>query len=282
MANIGNQRLGLWDDQDKFYYDWLILPGRERVPVRLRSIVGLIPLFAVETIDDDLLKNTPAFMQRMHWHLQHRPELASLVSRPQNPGSEGRRLFSIARAFRMKRVLQRMLDEKEFFSPYGVRAISRVYLDQPYVFKSGNYSAEVKYTPAESDSDLFGGNSNWRGPIWMPVNFLMVESLCKYGSFYGDEFRVECPTGSGQMLSLNEVANELRTRLTRIFLRDAQGRRPVYNGYEKLQTDPQFKDYVWFHEYFDGDNGRGVGANHQTGWTGLVANLIDELYPPKS
>jgi hypothetical protein len=281
MTNIGNEGLGLWDDQDKFYYDWLILPSREKVPVRLRSIVGLIPLFAVESIDENLLKGAPAFMQRMQWYLSHRPDLAHLISRPETVGNERRRLFSIARAYRMKRVLERMLDEKEFFSPYGVRAISRVYLDEPYVFKSGSYSAEVKYTPAESDSDLFGGNSNWRGPIWMPVNFLMVESLRKFGSFYGDDFRVECPVGSGQMLSLNEVANELRTRLTRIFLRDAQGRRPVYNGYEKLQTDPQFKDYVWFHEYFDGDNGRGVGANHQTGWTGLVANLIDELYTPK-
>jgi hypothetical protein len=204
------------------------------------------------------------------------------VSRPQAAGADKRRLFSIARAFRMKRVLERMLDETEFLSPYGIRALSREYMDRPYEFEIDGFHSEVKYRSAESDSDLFGGNSNWRGPIWMPVNFLIVESLCKFGSFYGDDFRVECPKGSGRMMSLNEVANELRTRLTRIFLRDAQGRRPVYNGYEKMQTDPQFKDYVWFHEYFDGDNGRGVGASHQTGWTGLVANLIDELYPPKS
>ena len=282
MSNIGGAGLGLWDDQDKFYYDWLMLPSGGKVPVRLRSIVGLIPLFAVEAIEEEVLERAPAFMQRMHWYLSRRPELAALISRPQNTGPERRRLFSIARAFRMKRVLDRMLDENEFLSPYGVRAISRVYLDEPYVFEAEGYHSEVKYVPAESDSDLFGGNSNWRGPIWMPVNYLMVESLCKYGSYYGDGFRVECPKGSGKMMSLTEVANELRTRLTRIFLRDARGRRPVFNGYEKLQTDPQFKDYVWFHEYFDGDNGRGVGANHQTGWTGLVANLIDELYPPKS
>jgi hypothetical protein len=281
MTNVGGEGLGLWDDQDKFYYDWLLLPSREKIPVRLRSLVGLIPLFAVEVIEDDLLSNVPAFMRRMHWYLSHRPDLADLISRPQNTGS-GRRLFSIARAFRMKCVLERMLDEKEFLSPYGVRSISRVYLDKPYVFESEGYRAEVKYTPAESDSDLFGGNSNWRGPVWMPFNFLMAESLDKFGSFYGDDFRVECPTGSSRMLTLNEVARELRTRLTSIFLRDAQGRRPVYNGYEKLQTAPEFQDYIWFHEYFDGDNGRGVGASHQTGWTGLIANLIDELYPQES
>ncbi|HXZ46658.1 MAG TPA: glucosidase, partial [Pseudolabrys sp.] len=282
MTNIGGEGLGLWDDQDKFYYDWLILPSHEKVPVRLRSLVGLIPLFAVEVIEEEQLNLAPAFFERVHWYLSHHPELAGLISRPQNAGSGRRRLFSIARAFRMKSVLERMLDEKEFLSPYGVRSISRVYLDNPYVFESQGYQAEVKYTPAESDSDLFGGNSNWRGPVWMPVNYLIIESLEKFGSFYGDGFRVECPTGSGRMLSLNEVASELRRRLISIFLRDGQGRRPVYNGYEKLQTAPEFKDYIWFHEYFDGDNGRGVGASHQTGWTGLAANLIDELYPKKS
>jgi hypothetical protein len=241
--------------------------------------VGLIPLFAVEVIEEELLNLTPAFLERMHRYFAHRPELAALISRPQIAGTEGRRLFSIARAFRMKSVLARMLDENEFLSPYGVRSLSRVHLDKPYVFESEGYRAEVKYTPAESDSDLFGGNSNWRGPVWMPVNYLIIESLEKFGSFYGDGLRVECPTGSGRMATLNEVASELRRRLTSIFLRDADGRRTVYNGYEKLQTDPRFKDYIWFHEYFDGDNGRGVGASHQTGWTGLVANLIDELYP---
>jgi hypothetical protein len=178
----------------------------------------------------------------------------------------------------MKRVLERMLDESEFLSPYGVRAVSRVYLEHPYVFDCSGFASEVKYAPADSDTDVFGGNSNWRGPVWMPVNYLIIESLCKFGSFYGDGFRVECPKGSGNMLSLGEVADELRNRLTRIFLRDAHGRRPVYNSYKKLQSDPHFKDYIWFHEYFDGDDGRGLGASHQTGWTGLIANLIDELY----
>ncbi|MFO1098565.1 MAG: glucosidase [Xanthobacteraceae bacterium] len=282
MTNLGGRGLGLWDDEDRFYYDWLILPSNKKIPLRLRSMVGLIPLFAVEVLDDELLSQTPAFVRRMEWFLEHRPDLAGLVSRPQSPGAEKRRLFSIARAFRMKSVLARVLDESEFLSPYGIRALSREYKYHPYEFKIANFTSEVTYRSAESDSNLFGGNSNWRGPIWMPVNYLMVESLDKFGSFYGEDFKVECPKGSGHMMSLTDVANELRRRLVRIFLRDGRGRRPVYNGYEKLQTDPQFKDYVWFHEYFDGDNGRGVGASHQTGWTGLVANLIDELYPPQS
>jgi hypothetical protein len=278
MTNLGGEGIGLWDDEDNFYYDWVILDTGEKIPLRLRSIVGLIPLFAVEVVDDELLARVPQFVERMNWFLDHRKEIALLASKPQDMGAEKRRLFSISRAFRMKRVLERMLDETEFLSPYGIRAISRVYLDKPFVFEDEDFRAEVKYTPAESDSNLFGGNSNWRGPIWMPVNYLMVESLRRFGLYYGDGFRVECPKGSGRFLSLNEVADELRNRLSRIFLRDANGRRAVYNGYEKMQTDPHFKDYVWFHEYFDGDNGRGVGASHQTGWTGLIANLIDELY----
>jgi hypothetical protein len=278
MTNLGDEGLGLWDDRDRFYYDWLILSSGERIPLRLRSMVGLIPLFAVEILDESLLAGAPEFNRRMMWYLRHRPELAGLVSRLENTGPENCRLISIARAFRMKRVIERMLDESEFLSPYGVRAISRHYLDHPYVFEYGTYRSEVKYLPAESDSGMFGGNSNWRGPIWMPVNYLIIESLCRFGSFYGDDFRVECPKGSGNMLCLDEIADELRNRLTRLFLRDADGRRPVFNGYEKLQTDPHFKDYLLFHEYFDGDDGHGVGASHQTGWTGLVANLIDELY----
>ena len=277
-TNLGGEGIGLWDDEDNFCYDWFFLASGQKIPVRLRSIVGLIPLFAVETIEEDLLTNAPEFMRRMDRYLSRRPELAALIPSPQDPGTNRRRLFSLTRSFRMKRGLDCILDENEFLSPYGIRALSRFYFDKPYVFEAGGYRAEVKYTPAESDSDMFGGNSNWRGPIWMPINFLMVESLCKFGAFYGEDFRVECPKGSGQMMSLTEVANDLRKRLTRIFLCNPEGRRPVYNGYEKFQTDPYFKDFVWFHEYFDGDNGRGVGASHQTGWTGLVANLIHELY----
>ncbi|RAI39695.1 glucosidase [Rhodoplanes roseus] len=280
MTNLGGQGLGLWDDQDGFYYDWLIRDDGEKVPLRLRSMVGLVPLFAVEVFDDDLLAQAPAFARRMEWVLAHRPELAALVSRPQTPGADGRRLIAVARAFRMTSVLSRMLDETEFLSDHGIRAISRVYRDNPYVFERDGYRAEVRYTPAESDTGLFGGNSNWRGPVWMPVNYLMIESLDKFGLFYGDELTIECPTGSGTMLTLAQVADELRRRLSRLFLRDAAGRRAVSGDHAKLQTDPHFRDHLVFHEYFDGDTGRGVGASHQTGWTGLIANVIDELHRP--
>lgn len=280
MTNIGGEGLGLWDDQDNFYYDWLVLPSGERMPLRLRSMVGLIPLFAVEVLEDEQLSRLPAFTRRMEWYLQHRPKLARLVSRPDQPGVDKRRLVAIPRAFRMKRVLERMLDESEFLSPYGVRALSRAYLEKPYVFKCDGFRSEEKYLPGESDSTMFGGNSNWRGPIWMPVNYLIIESLRKFDAFYGEGFRVECPKGSGNMLSLCEVADDLCNRLTRLFLRDHSGRRPVFGNCEQLQNDPQFRDYIFFHEYFHGESGRGVGASHQTGWTGLIANLIDELYSP--
>lgn len=280
MTNIGGEGLGLWDDKDHFYYDWLMLPDGERMPLRLRSIVGLIPLFAVEVLEEELLSRLPTFTRSMQWYLAHRPKLASLVSRLDERGVAKRRLISMARAFRMKRVLERLLDESEFLSPFGVRALSRAHLDHPYVFEKDGFRSAETYLPGESDSGMFGGNSNWRGPIWMPVNYLIIESLRKFDAFYGDGFRVECPKGSGNMLSLREIADDLCNRLTRIFLRDHQGRRAVFDGYETLQNDPHFRDYIWFHEYFHGDNGRGVGASHQTGWTGLIANLIDELYAP--
>ncbi|MDC7788771.1 glucosidase [Rhodoplanes sp. TEM] len=280
MTNLGGEGLGLWDDQDGFYYDWLVRDGGGKEPLRLRSMVGLIPLFAVEVLDEDLLAQAPVFVRRMEWTLAHRPELAALVSRPQTPGAGGRRLIAVARAFRMKAVLARMLDETEFLSDHGIRAISRVYRDRPYVFERDGFRAEVRYAPGESDTGLFGGNSNWRGPVWMPVNYLMVESLEKFGLFYGDDLSIECPTGSGRMLSLAAVADELRRRLVGLFLRGADGRRPVLGDHPKLQDDPHFRDHLVFHEYFDGDSGRGVGASHQTGWTALVANLIDELHRP--
>jgi hypothetical protein len=285
MANLCGEGLGLWDEQDQFFYDWLVPPTGEPCPLRLRSLVGLIPLFAVEVLDANFrcrALSRPDLARRMDWYMKFRPRLTGLVSRWVEPGASGTQLFAISRIFRMTRVLARMLDETEFLSPYGLRSISRVYRDQPYVFESGSFRSEVKYTPAESDTGLFGGNSNWRGPIWMPINYLMEESLRTFGAIYGDRLRVECPTGSGRKLTLVEIADELRNRLTRIFLRDENGRRPVFGACEKMQTDPHFKDYVLFYEYFDGDNGRGVGASHQTGWTGLIANLIDELYPPNS
>jgi len=210
----------------------------------------------------------------MEWFLNYRPDLASLISRWRDVGIGERKLFSLLRGHRMKRLLKRMLDESEFLSDYGVRALSRYHKDHPYVFRSGDDIFTVTYQPAESDSGLFGGNSNWRGPIWFPMNFLIIESLQRFHHYYGDDFKIEYPTNSGNFVTINDVANELSKRLMKIFLKDENGNRPVLAYNRKLQTDPHFKDYVLFHEYFHGDNGRGVGASHQTGWTGLIAKLL--------
>jgi hypothetical protein len=250
----------------------------EAKPLRLRSMVGLIPLFAVEVIDPALLDRMPLFVKRLNWYLRYRPKLAAMVSRWNNPGAGDSRLLAITRAFRGSKLMERILDPEEFLSDYGVRALSRYHLDHPYVFESGEFRSEVRYLPAESDSDLFGGNSNWRGPIWIPMNYLIIESLNKFHKFFGDGFRIECPTGSGEKCSLKEIADELRRRLTCIFRRDGRGRRAVFGDCEKLQTDPHFKDHILFHEYFDGENGRGLGASHQTGWSALIANMIAELH----
>ena len=278
MTNLGGEGLSLWDDTDNFFYDWLVMSDGEATPLRVRSLVGLIPMFAVEVADMASLKNLPSFARQRDWFLRYRPKLAALVSRWNTPGADDRRLIAIMRAFRATKLLERILDKNEFLSDYGIRSLSRYHLEHPYVFETGDFRAEVKYVPAESDSDLFGGNSNWRGPIWMPINYLIIESLNKFHEFYGDDFRVECPVGSAQMLSLKEIADELRSRLINIFRRDDKGRRPVFGTYEKMQTDPHFRDHILFHEYFDGDNGRGLGASHQTGWSALVANMIAELH----
>jgi hypothetical protein len=278
MTNLGGEGLSLWDDTDNFFYDWLVMSDGEATPLRVRSLVGLIPMFAVEVADMASLKNLPSFARQRDWFLRYRPKLAALVSRWNTPGADDRRLIAIMRAFRATKLLERILDKNEFLSDYGIRSLSRYHLEHPYVFETGDFRAEVKYVPAESDSDLFGGNSNWRGPIWMPINYLIIESLNKFHEFYGDDFRVECPVGSARMLSLKEIADELRSRLINIFRRDEKGRRPVFGTYEKMQTDPHFRDHILFHEYFDGDNGRGLGASHQTGWSALVANMIAELH----
>ena len=266
--------MGLWDEEDKFYYDVLKLPNNETVRLRVRSMVGLIPLFAVETLEPELLDNLPGFRKRLEWFLNHRPDLASLVSHWQSPGRGERRLLSLLRGHRMKKLLQRMLDESEFLSDYGIRALSRYHLDHPFELKIGNIDRQVRYAPAESDSRQFGGNSNWRGPIWFPLNFLIIESLQKFHHYYGDDFKVECPTGSGILLTIDEVATELSRRLSRIFLNDAGGKRPVMGHQPELQADPLYRDCIPFYEYFHGDNGRGVGASHQTGWTSLIAKLL--------
>ncbi|HKC16855.1 MAG TPA: hypothetical protein VKC11_09120, partial [Steroidobacteraceae bacterium] len=278
MSNIGDEGIGLWDDDDKFFYDVLHLPNGSMTPLKVRSMVGLIPLFAVETLEPELLDRVPEFKRRLEWYLAHRPDLASLVSHWNEAGRGNRRLLSLLRGHRMKRLLKRMLDETEFLSPYGIRALSRVHADAPYSYHINGMDLQVGYQPAESDSGLFGGNSNWRGPVWFPVNFLLIESLQKFHHYYGDEFRVECPTGSGILVTLEEAASELATRLTRIFLRDETGVRPVYSDHPRMQHDAHFRDHVLFYEYFHGDNGRGVGASHQTGWTGLVAKLLMPRY----
>jgi hypothetical protein len=250
------------------------LPDGREVPLKVRSLVGLIPLFAVEVVDDAVLRRLPEFATRLKWFLDYRPDLAQLVSRWQEAGKGERHLLSLLRGHRMKRLLLRMLDEAEFLSPHGVRAVSKAHEAQPYVLAHEGHRFGIRYVPGESDSNLFGGNSNWRGPVWMPVNYLLVESLREFHRYYGDEFTVECPVGSGRKLSLREAADELSRRLGRLFLRGANSWRPCFGQAALHQDDPHFRDHVLFHEYFHGDTGRGVGASHQTGWTGLVALLL--------
>jgi hypothetical protein len=280
MNNIGDEGIGLWDEEDQFYYDELNLPDGRIVPLKVRSMVGLIPLFAVEVLEQDLLDRLPDFHRRLKWFLNYRPDLAQLVSRWEEPGMGERHLLSLLRGHRMKRLLRRALDSAEFLSDYGLRSLSRIHRDQPYVFDCAGTPLSVSYVPAESLTGLFGGNSNWRGPIWFPVNYLVIESLQRFHHYYGDDFKIECPTGSGHFVTINDAAEELSQRLTRLFLKDENGRRPVFGHYDKLQSDPHFRDYILFHEYFHGDNGRGVGAAHQTGWTGVVAKLIQPRRKP--
>jgi len=267
----GDDSVGLWCDNDEFYYDKVHLPGGGARSLRIRSMVGLIPLFAVETLEPELLEKVPGFRKRMQWFLEHRPDLAALVSRWEEPGRGERRLLSLLRGHRMKGLLRRMLDPAEFLSDHGIRALSRAHLEHPFEMHCNGSTKTVRYEPAESRSDLFGGNSNWRGPVWFPVNYLIVESLQKFHHYYGDDFKIECPTGSGKYLTINEVALELTRRLIGLFLRDGAGERPEYRG---SAAPPPFHDPVLFYEYFDGDTGRGLGAEHQTGWTGLVAKLL--------
>jgi hypothetical protein len=234
----------------------------------------LIPLFAVETLEPELLRNVPEFTARLEWYLDYRPDLAALVSRWREPGQGERRLLSLLRGSRMKKLLRRMLDESEFLSDYGVRALSSRHREQPYTIRWDGQERTVAYQPGESTSEHLGGNSNWRGPIWFPVNFLIVESLQKFHHYYGDDFKIECPTGSGRFMTIDDVAVELKRRLTRLFLIDPNGRRAACGDDRRFQHDPNFRDYILFHEYFDGDTGRGLGASHQTGWTGLIAKLL--------
>ena len=276
INNIAGEGIELWNQEDGFFYDVLHMPDGAAFPLKVRSMVGLIPLFAVETLEPEIIARLPRFSRRMHWFLSNRPDLCNQVIRQETPTGEKRRLLSLVNEVRLASVLRYMLDENEFLSPYGVRALSRYHQDHPYVLTVNGHEHRVDYEPAESTTGLFGGNSNWRGPIWFPVNYLLIESLQKFDHFYHHRFQVEFPTGSGRLLTLWDVAAELSRRLTRIFLRGPDGRRPVHGPGEKFQRDPQWRDLILFHEYFHGDTGAGIGASHQTGWTGLVAKLLQQ------
>jgi hypothetical protein len=267
---------GMWSEKDGFFYDVLYMPGHKHLPVTLRSIVGLIPLFAVETLEPKLVNRLKGFKRRMEWFIEHRPDLTGNIASMEMPGQGERLLLSIVDPEQLRRVLKVMLDEKEFLSPFGIRALSSAYKDHPFVLPVNGVEHTVNYEPAESTTGLFGGNSNWRGPIWFPVNYLMIESLQKFHHYLGNGFRVECPTGSGQFMTLWDVAGEISRRLTSIFLRDESGARPANGSLTMYRDDPHWRDLVLFHEYFHGDNGSGVGASHQTGWTGLVAKLMQQ------
>jgi hypothetical protein len=274
MGQVGGE-FDLWNDEDGFFYD-VLHKDSQRMPLKVRSMVGLIPLFAAETLEPDMLERLPGFKRRLEWFVDNRPDLTSQVACMRTPGRGARRLLSIVNREQLARVLSVMLDEAEFLSPNGIRAISRYHKDHPYVLHVNGTEHRVDYEPAESSTGLFGGNSNWRGPIWFPVNYLLIEALQRFHHYYGDGFTVEFPTGSGNPLTLKEVASELSRRLTRIFLRDDNGHRPVFGDRLLLQQDPHWRDLVLFYEYFNGDTGEGVGASHQTGWTGIVAKLLQQ------
>jgi Glycosyl hydrolase family 63 C-terminal domain len=277
MNNLGNDNTELWSERDGFYYDVLHLPNERNIPLRLRSLVGLIPLFAVETIEEEWYEKLPDFKRRTEWFLENRPDLTDDISCLQGKGRENRMLLALVSKERLTRVLRIMLSEAEFLSDYGIRALSRFHKNNPYILNLEGTEYRVEYEPAESRSGMFGGNSNWRGPIWFPMNFLLIESLQKFDFYYGEDFKVEFPTGSGVMMTLWEVSQELGKRLSNIFLRDEDGIRAVHGSVEKFQTDAHWRDYILFYEYFHGDKGTGLGASHQTGWTGLIGKLLQQI-----
>jgi hypothetical protein len=274
MDRIGANHDNMWDPEDGFFYDVLRLPDGNAFRLRVRSLVGLLPLAAVAIFEEDIWKKLPTFRKQAELFLERVPELTTNLHMPTTPGVNGRFMLSTVSEDKLRHILSTMLDESEFFGPYGVRALSRHHFEHPFVFNLTGQEFRVAYLPADSDSGMFGGNSNWRGPVWMPVNLLLLSSLLRIGAYYGDSFKIECPTGSGNQLSLFEVAMELSERLIRIFLQDGVGRRPVFGGAEKFQTDPYWRDCLLFYEYFHGDNGAGIGASHQTGWTGCIAQII--------
>jgi hypothetical protein len=274
MDRMGEDHDQMWDEEDGFFYDVLRLPDGHGLRLKVRSMVGLLPLAAVAIFEEGTLENMPTARKRIQQFMERHPELAANLHMPSTPGLAGRRLLATVNEEKLRRILARMLDENEFLGPHGIRALSRYHLGQPFVFGLGGQEYRVSYLPGDSDSGMFGGNSNWRGPVWMPVNFLLYIALLRLSAYYGDSFKVECPTGSGKHLTLFEVAHELAERLIGTFVRDGSGRRPVFGGAEKFQTDPHWRDNILFYEYFHGDNGAGIGASHQTGWTGCIARMI--------
>jgi hypothetical protein len=272
-GGMGHQ--GLWDEADQFYYDVLRQPGRAPVTLKVRSVVGLLPLFAVEVIDEEVFTKLPRLAARMDWFLAHRPDLAALVSDWRAPNAQGRRLISLLRTHRLGAVLARMLDGQEFLSDHGIRSVSKVHAAHPYVFEQDGIHLELHYEPGEGRTRIYGGNSNWRGPVWMPINFLLVETLRRFDRYFGTSYKLPCPRGTGQMRDLGEIADDVSLRLQSLFRSGADGQRPCFGG-NPWALDPHFRDLLLFHEYFHGDSGKGLGAAHQTGWTGLVALLIAE------
>jgi hypothetical protein len=272
---------GIWDEEEGFYYDVLHVSDGEHIPMRIRSVVGLVPLFAVQTLEPGLMERLPNFARRIQWYLDNRPDLTANIACFEAQGVKERQLLAIVDEKRLRRILKMMLDEKEFLSPYGIRSVSQYHRDHPFILEIAGRQHVVDYEPGESSTSLFGGNSNWRGPIWFPINFMIIEALQRYHHYYGDKLKVECPTGSGNLMSLGQVASELSDRLGRLFTRNAEGRRPAHGRNPLFQTDPYWKDLVLFYEYFHGDNGAGLGASHQTGWTGLIAKLMQQNGEPQ-
>jgi glycogen debranching enzyme len=268
---------GLWNEEDGFFYDQLAVDGRT-IPLRIRSLVGLLPLIAVEVLEDDVIDQLPGFKKRLEWFLRNRPDLADLICYmcTLERGGTCRHLLAIPSEPRLRRILKYLLDEREFLAPYGIRSLSKYHAEHPFVFTVNGREYRVKYVPGESDTGLFGGNSNWRGPVWFPINYLIIEALERYHHFYGETFRIEFPTGSRQLMNLQEVANELRLRLVRLFLRDSEGRRPIYGTDRRFSEDPHWRDLLLFHEFFHAESGRGCGADHQTGWTALIARILTD------
>ena len=277
MDRIGDHHDEMWDSEDGFFYDLLHLPNGDAMRLKVRSMVGLLPLCASTVFESNVLERHPRLRELIELFRKRHPEVVKHIAPLDDKfiGFGGRRLLSTLNKEKLQRILGYMLDENEFLSPYGIRSLSKYHLEHPFLFHIDGQEYKVQYLPAESNTGMFGGNSNWRGPIWMPVNVLIIRGLLNLAPFYGADFKVECPTGSGNYMTLFEVAKEISRRLSRIFLRDASGKRPVYGGTKKFQNDPYWKDYILFYEYFHGDNGAGLGASHQTGWTGTIARTLD-------